>query len=82
MSPIGAGEIVPEVAQQRLPVDLAVRHLIELLLEIGGEVVADIFGEERFEEGRHDPALVLRNRAASSRAAHSRDRLRTAMVEA
>ncbi len=55
----GAGEIVPEVAQQRLPVDLAVRHLVELLLEIGGEIVADIFGEERLEEGGHDPAFVL-----------------------
>ena len=59
----GAGEIVPEVAQERLPVDLAVRDLVELLFEIGGEIVADVFGEERLEEGRDDPALVLRKQA-------------------
>ena len=69
----GAGEIVPEIAQERLPVDLAVRDLVELLFEIGGEIVADIFREERLEEGGYDPAFVLGDRAASSRSARSRD---------
>src|ERR1700722_3082753 len=59
----GAGEIVPEVAQERLPIDLAVRDLVELLFQIGGEIVTDVFGEERFEEGRDNPALVLRKQA-------------------
>ena len=56
-----AGKIDPEVAQQVLPVDLAVGDPVELLLEVGGEVVADIFGEERFEKRCHEPALVLRD---------------------
>src|SRR5208282_570008 len=57
----GAVKVVPEVAQKLLPVDLAVRDLVELLLEVGGEVVADVFGEEGLEESRHQPALVLRD---------------------
>ena len=59
----GDGEIVPEIAQQRLPVDLAIRDLVELLLEIGGEIVADVFGEEGFEEGGHQASLVLGKKA-------------------
>ena len=58
-----AGEVLPEVAQQVLPVDLAGRDAVELLFEIGGEVVFDVAAEEAFEEGRHHPALVLRNQA-------------------
>ena len=66
------GKVVPEVAQQRLPVDLAVRHLVELLLKIGGEIVADVFGEERFEEGRDDRPLSS-GTSRSSRSVHNRD---------
>ena len=36
------GELAPEVAQQLLPVDLAGGDLVELLLQIGGEVVLDV----------------------------------------
>src|ERR1700722_20330232 len=42
----GAGEIGPEIVQERLPVDLAVRHLVELLFQISGEIVPDVFGEK------------------------------------
>ena len=45
--------------QHRLPVDLAVGDLVELLFELGGEVVADVFGEEGFEERGDEAALVL-----------------------
>ena len=77
-----AGEVVPEIAQERLPVDLAVRDLVELLLEIGGEVVADVFGEEGFEEGRHQPALVLGDQALLFDPHIVAIACRTAMVEA
>ncbi len=59
MSLMAPEKSCPEIAQQRLPVDLAVRNLVELLFEIGGEIVADVFGEKRLEEGCDDPSLVL-----------------------
>ena len=62
----GAGEIVPEFAQQRLPVDLAVRDLVELLLEIGGEIVADIFGEEGLRGRRSRAGPCPPGKGASS----------------
>ncbi len=68
------GELAPEVAEQILPVDLAVGDPVEPLLQVGGEVVFDITAEERLEERRHQPSLVLRARAASSPAAHIRGR--------
>ena len=77
----GAGEIAPEIAQHLLPVDLAVRDLVELLFEIGGEIVFDIAREEALEEGGDEPALVLGHRAASCRCAHIRDRVSTASVD-
>ena len=52
-------EVLPEVAQQRLPVEVAGRHQVQLLFEIGGEVVLDVAGEELLEEGGDQPALVL-----------------------
>src|SRR5579863_5461255 len=57
----GGGKIAPEIAQHLLPIDLAVGDFIELLLEIGGEVIADVAGEEGFEEGGDEAPLVLRN---------------------
>ena len=48
----GAGEVLPEVAQHILPGELAVGDLVELFLEVGGEVVFDIAREEALEEGR------------------------------
>src|SRR3546814_6521212 len=44
-------EVPPEVAQQRTPFEPAVRHVVELLLEVGGEVVFDVTFE-RSEERR------------------------------
>ena len=38
----GADEVAPEIAQHLLPGDLVVGDAVELLLEIGGEVIFDI----------------------------------------
>ena len=59
----GGGELAPEVAQQLAPGDLVVGDAVELLLEIGGEIVFDVAGEEAFEERREHAALVLGNEA-------------------
>ena len=55
----GAGEVAPEVAQHVLPLELAVGDEVELLLEVGREVVLDVALEEAFEEGGDEAALVL-----------------------
>src|SRR3546814_6299647 len=44
-------EIAPEAVEHRLPLRAAARHVVEFLLELGGEVITDIAGEESFEEG-------------------------------
>ena len=59
----GGVEVLPEVAQELFPVQLAVRHQIQLLFEAGGEVVFDIAAEELLQEGRDQPALVLGDEA-------------------
>ena len=40
------GEIRPEIAQQLLPVQLAGRDFVQLLFQIGGEIIVDIALEE------------------------------------
>ena len=55
----GAGEVAPEVAQHVLPLELAVGDEVELLLEVGREVVLHVALEEALEEGGDEPALVL-----------------------
>ena len=62
-----ACEIDPEIAQELAPVELVVGDAVELLLEVGGEIVFDVAGEEAFQERDHDAAFVLRTRAAASR---------------
>ena len=52
-------ELAPEIAQHVLPFELARRDVVELLLEIGGEVVLDIAAEEALEKGRDQPSLVF-----------------------
>src|SRR5690606_1218973 len=46
----GAGELAPEIAQHVLPGELAVGNEVELVLEVGGEIVFDIALEEALEE--------------------------------
>ena len=41
------------------PVDLAVRDLVELFLEMGGEVVLDVAREIGLQEGSDDAAAIL-----------------------
>src|SRR5690348_1303597 len=55
----GGGEVAPEILQHFLPLQAAVGDLVELVLEVGGEIVLDIFPEEALEEGGHDAAAVL-----------------------
>ena len=59
----GGNELAPEVAKHVLPFDLAGGDEVELLLEIGGEVVLDIAAEETLEKGRDQAPLVLRHQA-------------------
>ena len=54
-----AHELAPEVAQHVLPLELAVGDEVELLLEVGREVVLDVALEEALQERRDQPALVL-----------------------
>ena len=54
-----AGEVAPEVAQHVLPGELVVGDLVELLFQVGGEVVFDVAGEEALQERGHQAALVL-----------------------
>ena len=59
----GGGEGLPELAQHLAPVDLAVGDLVELVLEMGGEVVFDVAREIGLQEGGDDAAAVLRHEA-------------------
>src|SRR5690606_12314804 len=58
-----ARELLPEVAQNLLPVELVVGDEIELLLQARGEIVLDIALEERLEERRDETALVVGDQA-------------------
>ena len=58
-------EIPPEGAQHVLPADMAGRDLVQLLLEIGGEIIFHITPEEAFEEGGDQPPLVLGHEAVA-----------------
>src|SRR5206468_5720584 len=52
-------EVLPEIAQQLLPVQLAVGDFVQLLFQVGREVIGDIAVEEAVEEGGDQPALVF-----------------------
>ena len=56
-----ADEVGPEVAQQVAPGHLVVGDLVELLFEIGGEIVFDVAREEVLQERGEHAALVLGN---------------------
>src|SRR5579863_8842737 len=57
-------EVAPEIAQYLLPVDPPARDVVELVFQIGGEIVFDIALEKAGEESGHQPATVLRYEAA------------------
>ena len=59
----GGREIRPEIAQQLLPVQLAVGDFVQLLFQVGREVIGDIAVEEAVEEGGDQPALVFGHEA-------------------
>ena len=55
----GGDEIAPEVAKHVLPGELSGGDQVELLLEVGGEVVFDVAAEEVLEERGDEAPLVL-----------------------
>ena len=55
----GADEVAPEILQHLLPGDLVIRDAVELLFQIGGEIIFDIAREEVLQECNDDPALVF-----------------------
>ena len=59
----GAVEVFPEVAHQLLPIEFAGGDFVELLFEVGGEIVFDIFAEEVFQERGDETAAVIRDEA-------------------
>ena len=52
-------EVAPEVAQHLAPLEVAVGDEVELLLQVGGEVVLDVALEEALQEGDDQPPFVL-----------------------
>jgi hypothetical protein len=58
------GEVAPEPREHVLPVPLAGRDVVELLLEVGGEVVAHVLAEIVRQERGHEPPLVLGDQPA------------------
>ena len=50
ISPTAAMKSRQKFAQDFLPIDLAIGDAIELLFEIGGEVIFDVAAEEDFEK--------------------------------
>src|SRR6476661_2022842 len=52
-------EVAPEVVEQFLPVEPPARNIVELFLELGGVIVADILLEEALEECRDQPPTLL-----------------------
>ena len=61
--PDAGREVAPEVAQHVLPLELAVGDEVELLLQVGREIVLDVALEEGLQEGRDEAALVLGDQA-------------------
>jgi len=64
----GIGEVAPEVAQHRLPVDAPAGDVVELLLQRSGEAVGDVAVEEALQKCRDQPAAVLRDEALALQA--------------
>src|SRR5260221_4271784 len=64
---LGAGdgerELLPEFAQHLLPIDAAARDLVELVLEVGGEIVLHQPVEEAAEKGGDEAAAGFRHEA-------------------
>src|SRR5690348_2029585 len=60
---LGAGDggrkICPEIRQNLLPIDAAAGNVVELVLEVGGEIVLDVALEEFHQERGDEAATVL-----------------------
>src|SRR5262249_46004193 len=55
----GGREVAPEILQHLLPVGASAGDVVELVLEVGGEIVLNVAVEELREEGRDDAAALL-----------------------
>ena len=65
-------EVAPEVVEQFLPVEPPARDVVQLLLELGGVIVADV-SSRRSARGRRSPAgRSPRERSGPSRPGHIR----------
>ena len=64
----GALEVGPEAAQHLVPVDLAVRYIVELGFERRREVIFDIAAEIILQEHGDDAAAILGDEAAALQA--------------
>jgi hypothetical protein len=56
-------EVAPEFVEHRLPVHPPAGNVVELVLEMGGEIVGDVALEEALEEGGQKPPALLGNEA-------------------
>jgi len=54
-------ELGPETAEQFFPFHFAVRDIVEIFFQLGGEVVFNIFFEEVFKKNGNDASAVFRN---------------------
>ena len=57
------GEIAPEPREHIVPVALSRGDVVELLLEVRGELVAHVLAEVVDEKGRHQPAPCPRGKS-------------------
>src|SRR5581483_11002586 len=52
-------EVAPEFLEHLLPAEAAAGNLVELVLQMGGEVERDVAFEEALEKGGQQPAALL-----------------------
>ena len=57
-------EFAPELVQHAAPFDTAAGNIIQLVFQVGGEIVLDVAVEEIFQEGGDHPAAVLGHKTA------------------
>ncbi len=56
-------EVAPEILEQLVPLEPPAGDIVQLILELGSVVVADVFLEKPLEEGRHQPPALLGHEA-------------------
>ena len=59
----GGDKVAPEIRQHFLPVQIAGGDFVELVLQVGGEIIFHVAAEEAFQEGDDHAAAVFRDEA-------------------